>query len=232
VIVYQQALTPEVIEVDGDPVVKRFFVDTISYNPTSCKVHVRFDGDELVVVAGDPLTDVYAEDGKLLGPLSYLAQDTVGLDVVRRHLMFEAHKHPEKDQVKAFSITLAMPQLGYYLQRSDTGELHLIEELEIWGDFAVSQTEVPLTLAKLGGRVYGAAEASIAGRPAVWVGTTDRRAQTTTISWQTTDAQGPPQPPVPVRPIHFPGLLGLFPAPVPTRMNDEVMPAPSDEPKA
>jgi hypothetical protein len=119
-----------------------------------------------------------------------------------------------------------MPQLGYHLQQSETGQLHLIDELEIWGDFAVSQTEVPLTLTKLGGRVYGAAQASIAGRPAVWVGTTNLEAQTTTISWQTTHAQAPPQPPVQVRPIHFPHLLDLFPAPDPTGTTDQA-PAPS-----
>jgi hypothetical protein len=220
-----QALTPEVIEVNGEAVVKHLFADTIEYKPTRCNVHVR-DGDVRIVVAGEPLMDVYARDGSLLGPLSYLAQDMVGLDAVRLRLSFEAHQHPEKDQVKAFSITVAMPQLGYHLRQSETGQLHLIDELEVWGDFAVSQTEVPLILTKLGERVYGAAEASIAGRPTVWVGTSDLEAQTTTISRQTTDAQAPTQPPVQVRPIHFPHLLGLFPAPDPTSTTGQA-PAPS-----
>jgi hypothetical protein len=220
-----QALTPELIEVNGEAVVKSFFVDAIDYNPTGCNVYVR-DGDERIVVAGEPLMDVYAEDESFLGPLSYLIQDMVGLDAVRLQLSFEAHQHPEKDLVKAFSINVAMPQLSYHLRQNETGQLHLIEELEIWGDFAVSQTEVSLTLVKLGGRVYGAAEASIAGCPAVWVGTTDLEAQTTTISWQTTDAQAPSKPPVQTRPIHFPHLLDLFPAPDPTGTTDQT-PAPS-----
>jgi len=54
-----------------------------------------------------------------------------------------------------------MPQLGYHLRQNETGQLHLIEELEIWGDFAVSQTEIPLILTKLGERVYGTTEASM-----------------------------------------------------------------------
>lgn len=210
-----QALTPKVIELNGEAVVKHLFVDTINYKPTGCNVHVRY-GNEQIIVPGDPLMDVYADDEALLGPLSYLVQDTVSLDAVRLRLFFKAHQHPEKDQVKMFSISVATPQLSYHLRQIETGQLHLIEELEIWGEFAVSQTEVPLTLTKLGGRVYGAAEASIAGRPAVWVGTTDREAQTTTISWQTTDAKAPLLPPVEVRPIHFTGLLSLFPAPDPT----------------
>jgi hypothetical protein len=53
--------------------------------------------------------NVYAEDESLLGPLSYLVQDTVGLDAVRLRLSFEAHQHPEKDQVKKFSINVAIP---------------------------------------------------------------------------------------------------------------------------
>jgi hypothetical protein len=218
-----QALMPEVIEVDGETVVKRLFLDAIDYNPTRCNVHVRDDTGRVVVV-GEPLTHIYAEDGTLLGPLSYLVQDTMGLDAVPRLLSLEAHKHPEKDQVKAFSFNVPMPRLGYYLKKMETGELHLIEELEIWGDFAVSQTEIPLTLTNLGGRIYGAAEVPIAGRPSVWVGTTNHEMQTTTISWQTTDAHGPPsppQPPVRVRPIHFSGLLGLFPAPLPTGAADD-----------
>ena len=114
-----------------------------------------------------------------------------------------------------------MPQLGYYLRQIETGELHLIEELEIWGDFAVSQTEIPLALTRLGERTYGAAEAPIAGRPAVWVGTSDLAKQTTTISWRTTDSSTPSPTPIEVRPLHFPGLLTLFPPPNPDRTRDQ-----------
>ncbi len=219
------ALTPELVEVDGSAVVKRLYVDNVNYSPTRCIVHVR-SGGERIAVEGEPLTDVYAVDGTLLGPLSYLVQDAVNLEPVRHSLFVEAHKHPEKDKVKGFSLGRAMPQIGYHLKQMETGELHLIEEVEIRGDFLVYQTEVPLTLTKLGGRTYAAAEAPIAGRPAVWVGTTDRAAQTTMVTWQTTDAAGPPQPPIkpPVRPIHFPALLDLFPAP-PGGRTDEA-PAP------
>jgi hypothetical protein len=155
--------------------------------------------------------DVYSKDEVLLGPLAYLVQDAVGLDAVRLRLSVMAHDHPEKDQVKAFSIGIAMPQLGYYLRQNETGQLHLIEELEIGGGFAVSQTEIPLALARLGERTYASAEAPIADRPAVWVGTSDLAKRTTTLSWQTTDSSTPPPPSTEVRPVHFPGLLTLFP---------------------
>jgi hypothetical protein len=46
-----QALTPRVIEVNGEVVVKRLFVDAIDYKPTDGKVHVR-NGDDRIVVVG------------------------------------------------------------------------------------------------------------------------------------------------------------------------------------
>jgi hypothetical protein len=205
-----QALTPEVIEVGGEAVVKRLYMDLINYSATSCTVYVRSE-DGRTAVPGQPDTDIYGDDGTLLGPLAYLVHEAIHLDSVSLRLSIEAHSHPERDQVKTFSLGLAMPQLGYHLKRAETGELHVIEELEVWGDFTWAQTEVPLTLTKLGGRVYGAAQAPIAGRPAVWVGTSDLVEQTTTISWQTTDAAGPLQPLAQFQPMHFPGLLKLFP---------------------
>lgn len=222
-----EALTPELVEVDGSAVVKRLYVDNVNYKPTRCIVQVQTGGEQ-ITVQGEPMTDVYAADGTLLGPLSYLVQDAVNLEPVRHGLFAEAHKNPEKDKVKGFSLGLAMPQLGYHLKQVETGELHLIEGVEIWGDFSVYQTEVPLTLTNLGGRTYAAAEAPIAGRPAVWVGTNNRAAQTMTVTWQTTDAADPPQPPLelPVRPIHFPGLLDLFRVP-PDGRTDETPPSPA-----
>jgi hypothetical protein len=206
-----QALRPELITRDGQPVVKSLFADAIKYAPTGCNLHVRFGGDERIVVRGTPPLDVYDKEGSLRGPLFHLVWETVCLDAVRRALSFEAHHRSDKDQVKAFSLGLSVPQLGYQLLRMETTELHLIERLEIWGEFAVSQTEIPLTLANLGGRIYGSGEAPIDGRPAVWVGTTDQAAQKTTISWQTTDGQEPPQRRGLNRPTYFPELIDLFP---------------------
>ena len=179
-----QALQPGLIANDGQPVMKRLFAEAINYAPTGCKLRVRPDGNEQIVVVGEPATDVYGTDGALLGPSAYLVQEALSLEQVRLHLSFEAYNYPEKEEVKAFTLGMPVSQLGYHLQRKETGDLHLIEELEIWGDFAISRTEVALTLTNLGGRIYGAGEATIAGRPTIWVGTTNQAAQTTTISWR------------------------------------------------
>ena len=210
---------------EGSAVVKRLYVDNVNYSPTRCIVHVQYGG-ERIAVEGEPLTYVYAADGTPLGQLSSLVQDAVNLEPVRHGLFMEAHKHPEKDKVKGFSLGLAMRQLGYHLKQVETGKLHLIEVVEIWGNFSVYQTEVPLTLTKLGGRTYAAAEAPIAGHPAAWVGIPNPAAQTMTVTWQTTDAAGPPQALIklPVRPIHFPSLLDLFPVPPGGRTDETPQP--------
>lgn len=98
-----EALTPEIVEVDGSAVVKRLYVDNVTYNPTRCTVHVRCGGGR-IAVQGEPQTVVFAADGAHLGPLSYLVQDAVNVEPVRHALFAEAHKHPEKDKIKAFSL--------------------------------------------------------------------------------------------------------------------------------
>ncbi|MER7680825.1 hypothetical protein [Streptomyces sp. NPDC096934] len=209
-----QALTPEVVLDEGQAVVKRLFVDAFSFTPTGCNMQVRAAEEELILVSGAPLIDIYDADRNILGPLSYLVREATNLDAVKAWLSIELHKTPEKGQVKGFSMGLPITPLGYHVQRPDTGHLKLIEELIIWGEFVASQTDVPLTLTRLGRLTFGAAEASVAGRDAVWVGTTDLEAQSTTISWQITDPPSLRQRPATVeRPACFPALQDLFPVP-------------------
>jgi hypothetical protein len=206
-----QALTPEVVEVNGEPAVKRLYLETINYDATGCHINVHAGG-QVTTFAGQPDLDIYSIDGVSLGHLARLVYEILHLTPTSLLLLNEAHHHPERDQVKAFSINLALPQIGYHLQNTETGELHLIESVEIWGDFRWIQTDVPFRLLSLGGRVFGSAEASIAGRPTVWVGTSDLAAQTTKISWHATDApsSGPSALPTqPQPPTFFPGLLEL-----------------------
>jgi hypothetical protein len=93
---------------------------------------------------------------------------------------------------------------------NETGELYRIELLNIEGHFTFAQNEIPVVVTDLTGRRFGAGEASLMGRPTVWVGTTDMGARTTTISWRTADDK-PLLEPGPVRPKLFPGLLALDP---------------------
>jgi hypothetical protein len=209
-----EALQPEVITVDGEPVVKRLFIDSMKYEPTRCVVHVRGDDGQAVSVAGQPDMDVYNADGGLLGPLAYLVREAAYLPGVGKWLGVEAHHRPDRDALKAFQLGLVIGGLGYHLKWAQSGVLHLIVVLEIWGDFAFAQDEVALTLTQLGGRTYGAGEASLVGRPVVWVGTTKPGSTMTTFSWRATDTPVPPplergespQPPT----VLFPGLQSLI----------------------
>jgi hypothetical protein len=209
-----EALQPEIVTIDGEPVVKRLYVDLIKYDPTRCTLHVRGDEDEIIAVTGQPDTDIYDADGVLLGPLAFLAREAAHLEAVAKWLLVEAHHDPQRDEVKMFELGLAIGGLGYHLKRKETGTLHLIVRLEIWGNFTFVQDEVVLTIARLGGRVYGAGEATFAGRPAVWVGTTKPGATETKLSWRATTDTGVPPPAVPAEPaeppkVWFSGLRSL-----------------------
>jgi hypothetical protein len=206
-----EAIQPEIVTVDGQPVVRRLFMDSISHKPTGCTVHVRGDDGERVEVRGAPDTGIYDGDGALLGPLVFLVQEAAGLESVGRWLSVEAHHHPEREDLKAFTLLVVVVGLGYHLKREDTGTLHQILALKIWGDFMYRQDEVTLTLSRLGDRVYAAGEAPFAGRPAVWVGTPVPGSTETKVSWRATDVVAPPSQHESVEPPKrwFPDLLKI-----------------------
>ena len=203
-----EAIQPEIVTVNGEPVVKRLFLDSISYNPTRCTVH---DGERIEVI-GAPNTDIYDGDGALIAPLAFLVSEAASLSSFRQWLAVEAHHHPEREDLKTFELVIALGGLGYHLKREDTGSLHRILALEIWGNFTYRQDEVTLTLSRLGDRVYAAGEATVAGQPVVWVGTTLPGATETTLSWRHTGAAPPSIPQrEPAKPpkMWFPELLEL-----------------------
>lgn len=205
-----EAVRPEVVEVDGVPVVRSLFLDTVNLTPISYVVHVRKpDGNPLVVRGGSDI-DVYDIEGVLLGTLNHLVQEGLNLEWVKRIFTAEAHAHPERDDLKGFTLGLAIPQLQYCLLETESGELHPIEAFEVEGGFAFHQEEIAFTVTDLAGRRYGVGEAALLGRPAVWVATTDEGARTTTLSWRTSDDKPLFEPRQP-RPMLFPGLLTVPP---------------------
>ena len=215
-----EAVRPEVVEVDGQPVVKRLYFDSVNLTPDSCRLRVRSPDGEAAVVAAQPNYYIYNSDGNLIGPIARLAVEAVSLDWVGTKFSVEAHSHPERDQLTRFMLDLVVGELGYCLRANETGELHTIEVLHIEGQFAHSQDEIPFTVTDLAGRRYGAGEATLIGRPTVWVATTDNGTQTTTVSWRTADDK-PLLEPKPAQPRLFPALLTLVPPP------DFVVPAAS-----
>ena len=67
-----EAIQPEIVTVDGEPVVKRLFAGLDQLQPDALHRHVRGDDGERVEVSGAPDTDIYDGDGALLGPLAFL----------------------------------------------------------------------------------------------------------------------------------------------------------------
>jgi len=207
-----EAVRPEVVEVDGQPVVKRLFFDSVRLTPVNYYMRVRRPDGEIVLTPGLANIDVYNTDGELIGPLAHLAGEAVNLQWVATKFSIEAHAHPDRSELKGFSCAFVLGQLGYCLRHNETGELHRIEILLIEGQFVFAQDEIPFTISDLADRRFGAGEATLLGRPTVWVATDNVEAQTTTVSWRTADGKPLFDPP-PVRQMHFPGLLKLIPPP-------------------
>ncbi|MFJ7213507.1 hypothetical protein [Amycolatopsis sp. NPDC098790] len=203
-----QALTPKLVEADGEAAITNFYMDYATYGARGCRVQV-FEGGGLITVEGQTDIDIYSADRELLGSLGVLAHELIHLQPVADHLNKSAHNHPEREDLTGFSLGIALEALGYQLRNTESGAFHLLKAIEVWGSFAWKQTEIALALTDLGGRVFGAAEAPFADRPAVWVGTTDVLDRTTTLSWRTTDTVGPPQRPAPFQPTYFTELTGL-----------------------
>ncbi|GAA0393668.1 hypothetical protein Acor_74550 [Acrocarpospora corrugata] len=203
-----RALKPEAIEVDGKPVSTKFYVEAIGYDPTSCTALARRPDGTGICGEAELNVPVFDKDGLAKGPIAFLALELLNHPDVVRHIQTTAHEYPDKEEVTSFTVGVPLAVLGYQLIDEELGEQILLETLIIEGNLRIAQTEVPLVLTKLDGREYGAAEAPIGGRPAVWVGVTDPTEQTTTIKWQATDNKKP-KPPAEPRPICFPEVSKL-----------------------
>jgi hypothetical protein len=180
------AFQPQIQVVDGEPVIKRLYVDSVKLTPTRFKIGV-VGPDGLIEVPGRLDINVYSATGEYVGPLAALVNETINLRWVARWFGVMAHNHPERSDLTGFAANIVVMDADYYLQKADDQNVYRIGALVIEGAFRFHQDEIPLTITDLGGRIFGAAETSFIGRPTVWVGTTNTTAQETKLSWRTTD---------------------------------------------
>jgi hypothetical protein len=115
---------------------------------------------------------------------------------VRDGLAEVGHNHPERDRVSATTFSFVIYRCGFSVRPRATSELAQILVLKVETDFSFEQTEVPLTLARLGRNTYASAQVPLDGRPAVMVATVDS-AQGLSVSIRWTDR--PQLLPSPVR---------------------------------
>lgn len=211
-----QALVPEVVEVEGDAVDNRRFLDSIQYQATGCRLHMRVGETGWAAIEGDPETEIYAPDGALEWRLWNLVKfliESVGPETLPCEA---ASKRPANDPWMPFSVGVRTASIGYHVREPETGRLRPVEKIEILGDFTVSRNEIALASTKLGARVYGAAEAPIDGYRTVWVETVDPKKHMTTISWRITTTPGLPGPPSAGQTIQISGPLMRSPRQAPT----------------
>jgi hypothetical protein len=184
------AVRPEIVEVDGEPVVERLHVDQMELEPTRCRLHVQRPDSSAVVVEGlleGAICTVFDGDGVERGSALQLAYEVLHIDWLREHFSREAHDHPERDELKGFSCGIGLGELGYYLRDDETGELHSLMMIDVEGRFYFTQTELAFAQTELGDRRFGVGEGLLLGRQTIWVQTAHEAAGTAKLSWRTKD---------------------------------------------
>ncbi len=174
---------------------------------------IRRPDGETVAARALPDNIVFNPTGNELGNAAQLAGEAINLLWLKYKFAREAHDHPERSELKGFACLLTgLAELEYHLREEASGELHPILALELQGDSTFVQEELAFTITDLADRRYGVGEASLMGRPVVWVGTTDMEAKTTTLSWSTKDGKPLFERPMTAVP-RFAGLKTLTPPP-------------------
>jgi hypothetical protein len=207
------AVTPQAVEKDGQPVVKSLSIDNFQMKPTSCRLYVQSPGEEIRPVDAPADINIYDSDGTFLGIALELAREIMSLDFVREKVFKDARNHPERADLKAFEFGAVIVNLGYYLHWEASDELHLVAGIEMKGDFTFSQEELIFSINEMANLRYGVGEAPLMGHPAIWVATTDEETQTATISWRAKDNKPLSFNAGPFQATKFPAVMTLEPPP-------------------
>jgi hypothetical protein len=100
-----------------------------------------------------------------------LPEDGLGLthlilnlpDIVKTTLT-QAHNHPERDDLKWFTLSTPMPDaLQLFLRKEPSGELHRIAHVDIEGEFEFRQTALDMHVARFGDIPFGHARTWLGG---------------------------------------------------------------------
>lgn len=180
------------VERDGNPVIKRLYLDQFTLKPTACRLSVIGpDATSVVVnVTETPDLNVYNAEGDFLGVVFHLAQEVLNLPWLVRRFGEAAHSHPDRESLKGFTTQMPIAQCLYFLHNDDTQEDHLIVAIHLTGEFAFVQTEMQFQVSRIGDRAFGSGRGQILGRETVWVGTTDEEKSQTRISWKPLGGRG------------------------------------------
>jgi hypothetical protein len=207
------ALHPMILTEDGEPVVKRLYADSIDLRPTVCRLVVEPKDGQPLIVRVAPDHTVFDGGGQPIDSTLRLAQEVLRLEWLVHKFLMSAHGHPDRENLKGFSVGLPLRDYDYYLHKEESDQLHRIIAMELTGEFIFTQDELAFQMTRIGGRVFGSGRGPLFGRDAVWVGTTDDDAQKTTISWKALDATGNESGRArdDVTRRRFPGLLELTP---------------------
>jgi hypothetical protein len=208
-----EVVTPQAVEKEGQPVTKSLFIGNFQMKPTSYHLYVQPPGEEIRPVDVPVDMNIYDSDGAFLGIALDLATEILSLDFVREKVFKDARNHPEHADLKSFEFGAIILSLGYFLHWEAADELHPVTGIAVQGEFTFSQEELSFSINDMTHLRYGVGEASIMGHAAVWVATTDEKAQITTISWRAKDNKPFAFNAGSFRATKFPAVMTLEPPP-------------------
>jgi hypothetical protein len=205
-----QTMSPKMVKTDdGREIVQSIFADQVQLTPSLCRLIVQHPEQGRLTVRALADNIIYDAEGRELGFAVELAREFVNIKGIVDTFLQSAHNHPERDELKGFSVVSAIGGMNYCLRDDATGLAHPILAIEVEGSFAFQQSELAFATADLGGRRYASGQGVIFGRPGVWVATPGTESGTTTISWRLTDNKPLFDPPPPSNPPKFADLARL-----------------------
>lgn len=158
-----EALTPEVVTQDGQPVVERFEYSQVSMRPTLWEVVVQDPGPRggvgVVNLTKLPNTSVRDRDDVEVGTLFELVLDAMRLPFIGKRFWEQAVADPVLAAKDAFTVVFSLAGCGYFLPFQEEGveesERQPILALRVTGKFKFTHEVLEAGVARIGDRVFG-----------------------------------------------------------------------------
>lgn len=149
-----RVITPEVVQGPDGPEVKTLFIDMVRLNVLEVIADVERPNGERGKAILEPDYVLCREDGTEVGAAVVFWQttnDPTAIELVLR----QAHEHPERDELKSFTLGRDYGPLEIYLRKGDSVvELQRIRTVEVRGGFLFEQAPLEMEVRAFAGQRF------------------------------------------------------------------------------
>jgi len=178
-----QAITPRVVEHEGQPVSFSLYMDSVQMRPNRGEIILLTpDGHEPSHNVDDDGL-IYDKTGEARGTNYDLAREILGVDWLVRRLLVDAHNDPDRLERTHFSCGFPLADIGYTVRDDRTGERFWLIGMEMVGEFRFDQQELTFPMATLGGRRFSSTEVELMHTPTIVVYSEDGQGNSK-LSWR------------------------------------------------